>query len=321
MLRRGFLIGLLLVAAQALGKDKLAETREALAALEAGSLSPTQVANRISFAGTEAVATDAIAFALRRLVDTKVRNAFFEVLAQIATPHPELLALATTAARTTDDLSYRMNGLRILGRLKQPAALPVLTPLLTEKTLGVRREAAKALIAIKSAKAARELLVAAKTEDDPETRALMIIGVGKLGDPKQAKGLESMLESSSESTRLAATQALCLLGNKKGVDAAKVLFASKDKYERLQGAMLFDGAPAKLAAPMLTPLLGDPEVSVRARAARLLAQGGDGRMVEWLVLESFKAPVDARLIYETELELLRLPDEQRALILKKAGLK
>jgi HEAT repeat protein len=321
MLRRGFLTGLLLVAGHALGKDKLAETREALAALESGSLSPTQAANRISFAGTEAVATDAIAFALRRLVDTRVRNAFFEVLAQIATPHPELLVLATTAARTTDDLSYRLNGLRVLGRMKQPSVLPVLTPMLMEKPLGVRREAAKALIAIKSPGAARDLLVAAKTEDDPETRALMIVGVGKLGDPKQARGLESLLESSSASTRLAATQALCLLGSKKGFDAAKVLLASKDKDERLQGATLFDGAPSKLAGPMLTPLISDPEVSVRARAARILALGGDGRMVEWLVLESFKSRVDERLVYETELEALRLPDEQRALIVKKAGLK
>jgi len=321
MLRRGFLIGVLLFGCEAFAKDKLADTREALVALEEGTLSPTQVANRISFAGTEVVATDAIAFALRRLVDTKVRNAFLEVLAQIATPHPELLAIATNAARTTDDLSYRMNGLRVLGRLKQPSTVAVLTPMLTEKVLGVRREAAKALIAIKSPKAARELLVAAKTEDDPETRALMIIGVGKLGDPKQAKGLESLLESSSESTRLAATQALCLLGSKKGLEAAKALFASKDKYVRLQGAMLFEGAPSKLASPLLTPLLADPEVTVRARVARILAQGGDGRLVEWLVLESFKAPVDDRLLYENELELLRLPDEQRAVILKKAGLK
>ena len=43
--------------------------------------------------------------------------------------------------------------------------------------------------------------------------------------------------------------------------------------------------------------------------------------LQWLVLESFKAHTDERLVYETELEALRLPDEQRALIVKKAGLK
>ncbi|MBE2250175.1 MAG: HEAT repeat domain-containing protein [Myxococcus sp.] len=321
MLRRGFLLGLLLVSGHALAKDKRAEFREALAGLTAGTLSATHAANRISFAGMEVEATEALAFELRRLIDPRVRNAYFEVLAQIATPHADVLRLATDAARSTDDLTFRLNGLRILGRLKQPSSVPVLTPMLTDKLLGVRRESAKALIAIKSPKAARELLVAAKTEDDPETRALMVIGVGRLGDAKLSKGLESLLESSSESTRLAATQALCLLGSKKGMEAARVLLASTDKFERLQGVMLFEGAPAKLAGPLLTPLLGDPEKSVRARAARLLAQGGDGRLTEWLVLESFKAPVEERLLYEGELELLRLPDEQRAIILRKAGLK
>lgn len=322
MVRRALFTALLTLAPLALaGKDKVAETRMALAALEDGSMSPTQVANRISFLGTEAAATNAMAFALRQLVDTRLRNAYFEVLAQIATPHGELLGPATLAARATDDLTYRMNGLRILGRLKDPKSVPVLTPLLSDKVLGVRREAAKALIAIRSAKAARELLSAAKTEDDPETRALMILGVGKLGDPKQAKGLESLLESSSESTRLASTQALCMLGQKKGFDAAKGLLASKDRYERLQGVMLFEGAPSKVASPLLTPMLGDAEVQVKARAARVLAQGGDGRLIEWLVMESYKAPIDDRLVYETELEQLRLTDDQRAGILKKAGLK
>jgi HEAT repeat protein len=321
MLRRGFLICLLLFAAKARAREKIAETKEALLALQAGTLTPTQVANRISFAGTEAPATDALVLALRSLPEGKLRNASFEVLAQIATPHPELVPLAINAAHSTGDLSYRMNGLRVLGRQKQASTVSVLIPLLTDKVLGIRREAAKALVAINSRQAARSLLVVAKLEDDPEVRALMIVGVGKLGDSKQKQGLVPFLESSSESTRLAATQALCLLGSKKGIEAAKVLLASSDKYGRLQAAMLFEGAPLKLASPLLRPLLDDAEVSVRARAARLLAQGGDRRMVEWLVIESFKAQVDDRLIYETELELLRLPDDQRANILRKVGLR
>ncbi len=321
MIRRAFLLAVVLLGSSTHAKDKMGETREVLAGLEAGSLSPTQAANRLAFLGTEAAATDALAFALRQPIDTKVRNAYFEVLAQIATPHPELLVPATNAARTTDDLTFRMNGLRILGRLKQASSVKVLTPLLTDKVLGVRRESAKALIAINATKAAGDLLAAAKVEDDPETRAFMLIGVGKLGDPKQAKGIESLLDSSSESTRLAATQALCVLGSKKGLEAAKRLLASKDKYERQQGVMLFEGATAKVATPVLTPMLQDPEVSVRARTARLLAQGGDARLIEWMVVESYKAPTDDRLVYETELEQLRLTDDQRALILKKAGLK
>ncbi len=292
---------------------------QALSALMSGSMSPTQAANKISFLGAEADATDTI---LRRLPEssTAQRNLYFEVLVQIATPHPELLSTAVGAIQS-DDITARLNGIRLVGRSKQAGATRFLTPLLADKALGVRREAARALVALKNQRPAADLLAAAKTEDDPEVRALMIIGVGKLGDPKQAKGLESLLESSSESTRLAATQALCLLGQKKGFEAAKAQLSSKEKYERLQGVMLFEGAPAKAAAPMLTPLLEDPEVAVRARAARILAQGGEGKMIEWLVLESFKASTDVKLVYETEMEQLRITDEARADILKKAGLK
>jgi HEAT repeat protein len=320
-MRRRLLLVVLVCSFSALAKDKLGETGQVIAALQSGQMSATQAANRISFLGTEAAATDALAFELRRLSSGNARRLYFEVLAQIATPHPELLQPATAAARASDDLGLRLSGLRILGRLKQQSSVAVLTPMLTDKVLGVRRESAKALISIGGAKAAGPMLESAKTEDDPETRALMIIGVGKLGDPKQAKGLESLLESSSESTRLAATQSLCALGSKKGLEAAKKLLTSSEKYERLQGVMLFEGAGTKVTAPVLTPLLQDPEVSVRARAARLMAQAGDGKMIEWMVVESFKAATEERLVFETELELLRLSDDQRAAILKKAGLK
>lgn len=321
MIRRAFALACVLSATAAEAKDRLAETQAALAALRDGSLSPTQVANKISNAGTEAEATVFITKRLQELVSAPLENAYFEVLAQIAVPSPSLSELAVLALNGSRDITLRLNAIRVISRMKLPNAVGVLTPLLTNPAVGLRREAARGLTRIANPKSGQALLVAAKTEDDPETRALMIAGVGKVGDVKQAKGLESLLESSSESTRLAATQALCLLGSKKGMERAKALLGSADRLERLQGVTLFEGASAKVAGPMLTQMLGDPDIAVKARAGRILAQGGDGRLVEFLVLESFKASTDDKLLYENELELLRVTDETRAGILRKAGLK
>lgn len=309
-----------MLAAVAVGRDKLGETREVLAALEAGSLAPTQAANRIAFLGTEAPATEVLALTLRQLIDARRRAACFEVLAQIATPNPELLQPATAAAASANDITLRLNAIRVLGRLKQSSAAKPLEPLLKDPSLGVRREVARAFVALKAVNSSGALLEAAKVEDDPEVRAAMLVAVGRLGDAKRAAGVEPFLASSSETTRLAATQALCLLGNKKGLEAAKKLLGAADTFTRVQGVLLFEGAALKAASPLLTPLLTDSEASVRAKAARVLAQAGDATRVEWLVVESFKAPIDQRLVYETELELLRLADDQRAAILKKAGL-
>jgi hypothetical protein len=321
MIRRLLVVTFVLAGAGALARDRLADTQNALAALADGSMSATQVANKISNAGTEAEATMVLTKRLQEISSASLQSAYFEVLAQIAVPSNALNELAGNALRPGKDITLRLNAMRVIARMKLPGAPGILTPMLNDRSLGVRREAARGLTRIGNARSAQPLLVAAKTEDDPETRALMIVGVGKLGDVKQAKGLESLLESSSESTRLAATQALCLLGNKKGFETAKALLASKEKFERLQGVTLFEGASAKVAAPLLTPMLGDADTAVKARAGRILAQGGDGRLIEWLVLESFKASTDEKLVFETELELLRVTDETRGDILRKAGLK
>ena len=148
----------------------------------------------------------------------------------------------------------------------------------------------------------------------------MISAAGKAGDKKQIPALEALLKDDSESTRLAGGQALCALGAPKCAVFAGKLIASKDKNERFQGVMLFDGASAKVSSATLTPLLSDKDDKLRARAARILTQGGDPKSLSWLVIESAKAKGEIRLVYEDELERLRVTDEQRQAILKKAGL-
>jgi HEAT repeat protein len=213
-----------------------------------------------------------------------------------------------------------MTAARGLGRMKSQEAVKPLIALLTNTVLGIRREAARALGEIGRPAAGAALIKAAKAETDLDVKILMLVAAGRSGDKKQAPALEAMLKDDSESTRLAAAQGLCSLGTASCATFANKLLASTDKNERFQAVMLFEGASAKASAPVLEKVLTDPDTKLRARAARILVQGGDAKKMDWLVIESAKAKGEDRLPYEDELEKLRLSDEQRQAILKKAGL-
>lgn len=208
-----------------------------------------------------------------------------------------------------------------LGRIKSADAVPSLLENLSSQNYGVRREAARALGLIGKPTASAPLLKAAKAEGDFELKLLMIQSAGRAGDKKQVGALEALLKDSSESTRFAAAQALCFMGTPSCAKFAGELLSAKEKSVRLQGVMLFEGAGAKQSGKVLAPALKDAEPQVRARAARVLAEGGDEAKKAWLVVESAKAEGESKLVYEDEIERLRLTDEQRSAMLKKAGLK
>ncbi len=69
---------------------------------------------------------------------------------------------------------------------------------------------------------------------------------------------------------------------------------------RRQGLALYEGVSAKKAEPSLRPLLEDKDRSVAASAARILYQGGDKKMLEWLVVASWnsKSAVEKRRVRE-----------------------
>jgi HEAT repeat protein len=172
-----------------------------------------------------------------------------------------------------------------------------------------------------SPKSGKALLKAAHDEAEPEARAAMLVAAGLSGDSSLAKALEGYLTNSSESARLAAAQGLCVLGARAGTDFAAKLLTSTDPFERLQGLKLYEGGKAKTVSKVLLPLLDGPDLKLGAVAARMLVDGGDANKVDWLVIKSFLAKAEDKLIYENELEPLRLTDAQRSAILKKANLK
>jgi len=310
----------LATAALAGPRERAAEANQVMNAFADGAMSVQQAANRIDFLGANVVATAQLSDMLRKRMDPSREGEALELLASITVPDEEA-ELVLTRALGRDDVSMRRTGARGLGRMNTATAVKALGKALSDKASGVRREAATSLGKIGNAAGGKALVAAAKLEDDPEVRAVMLLAVGQCGDTKQVKPLKTFLSSSSESTRLAASRALCLLGAKEGFAFAKERLESPQASERLQAVLLFEGGASKRISKALKPMLKDTDPHVRATAARVMAQGGDRKMLEWLVVESAKLTGDERLPYEEELERLRLTSEERSRILKHAGLK
>ncbi len=298
---------------------KAQEVQLTLARMLSGELSMNAGVNKLTFMNAGPWASEAIGELLKKEFNPKRRVVLIEALSMLAVPGAAT-EQAFANAIMSDDLSLRIAGIRGLGKIRAVRAGPGLVVLLKDKVLGIRREAARALGVIGAASAGPALMKAAIAEEDPETRAVMLQSVAKVGDKKQVKPLQGFLTHESESARFAAAQSLCVLGDPKGLDHAKKQLASPDLSVRTQGVALFEGAPAKVTKPLLKPLLTDKDARLRATAARIMAQGGDRDMSDWLVLESYKASGDERLRYEDEIEKLRLSDEERKAVLRRAKL-
>jgi HEAT repeat protein len=295
--------------------NKRVEVEAQIQGLLQGAPVPATV-SRLRYIGEREYAADGLMAAFRKAVDDRTRRNIVAVVAglEVRGTEPFLARLAGDG-----DSTVRMYAAQGLGRLHS-RHVQVLVPLLEDKSLGVRKEAARALGASHNPAMSKRLLAVAREEPELEVRAEMLTAAGAAGDAKQAPALKEFLTSDSEGTRFAAAKGLCLLGAKEGFDFANKQLVSQDRFERRQGLELYEGVPAKKAAPVLTPLLQDPDRSLAASAARLLYQGGDKKMLEWLVVASFQANGEEKLAYEKELETLQLADDERKAILRKAGM-
>lgn len=259
---------------QAAGRNHGAEALALIDSLTEGSVSPNHAVNRLTLWGAERLATEQLTQRLRKLIAPGRKEPLLEVLSQLAVFSDEA---ETVLLRALDDepLGNRMAAARALGRIKSVRATPKLELLLADPAIGLRKEAARALAAIGQPRSGAALMSAAKNEEDPSTRALYLVAVGRSTDSRQRAALEAFLQNSSESTRMAAAQALCLLGSTKGQAFVSKMLASSDLLERLEGVKLLQGTGLKVAKPLLTPLLADPDHRIRAAAGRVLLEAGD----------------------------------------------
>jgi HEAT repeat protein len=301
-------------AALARGNSRV-EAQGVVDQLMQGSMGLNQAVNRLEFLGEAAWAANELATLLRRAGDGRGRTLLLNAIAALAVPGDEDVEKALLGALRSDDLSLRLAVVRGLGRMKSERAFAPLVQQLKDPSAAMRRESAKAL-GVLGARAGPPLATATKTEEDVDARVAMLVGLGRSGDRKQSRVLVPFLKDSSESTRLAAAQGLCLLGDAQGIAFAKGLLAGKTRAERLQGVLLFEGLGGRASAP-LAAMLDDADHRVRAAAARVMYQEGDKSRLAWLVLASAKAEGDDKIAYEEQLEKLRLTDEDRAAILKR----
>lgn len=286
-----------------------------------GPGNPQPAISRLQFLGEGAFAANELALRLATELEVRRRRTLAMALAQLAQPGVADVVVVLERTLKDDDGAVRMYAAQALGRVGDEGSARKLLPLLNDKTLGVRKEAALSLGALKDSRSGASLMAAAKAEAEIEVRATMLAMVGRTGDKKQARALEVFLSSDSELTRFGAAQGLCALGSPQGHAYARKLIASTDRSTRLQGLKLFEGSTARAAAPVLAPLLVDGDPAVAAVAARLLYQGGDAKKLDWLVVRSHRTTsVDERMYFERELETLRLRDDQRKEILTRAGI-
>lgn len=292
-----------------------AEVDGQVAQLLRGGSVPSTI-SRLRYLGEREYAAEALEQAFRKVLDERTRRNVTAVLAGLEARGAEHF-LARLAG--DGDSTVRMYAAQGLGKLHS-RQVHVLVPLLEDKSLGVRKEAARALGASRNPTMGKLLISAARNEPELEVRAELLQAVGEAGDAKQASALKEFLTSDSEITRFAAAKGLCRLGAQDGFAFADKLLASEDRFVRRQGLALYEGVPAKKASGRLIPLLEDSDKSLAAGAARILYQGGDKKMLDWLVLASFQAQGEEKLAYEKELETLHLADDQRKAILRKAGM-
>lgn len=291
------------------------EVNEVVTQLMRGGSVPTAI-SRLRYLGEREYAAEVLEATFRKAVDERTRRNIAAVLAGLEARGAEPLLVRLAA---DGDSTVRMYAAQGLGKLRS-RSVQVLVPLLEDKSLGVRKEAARALGASRNPTMGKLLISAAKREAELEVRAEMLVAAGEAGDAKQAPALKEFLASDSEITRFAAAKGLCRLGAQEGFAFAGKLLASEDRFVRRQGLALYEGVPAKKATAALTPLLTEADKPLAAGAARILYQGGDKKMLDWLVLASFQAQGDEKLAYEKELEALHLADDERKAILRKAGM-
>lgn len=293
-----------------------AAVHQILAAPSDGQVSAA--AARLKYLGQEAFAIRVLLRAWAEGITPEQQRSVAQAL--VLLEHPSAIASFIDFTHEADPV-LRMAGAEGLGRTrltKQSHAprVKALLPLLQDGSFGVRREAARSLERIGAKGAGAALVDAAAGEGEPELRVAMLSAAGTSGEAKIIPALRAFGESSSESTRFAANRALCRLGAEEGLAAARALLTSATSAEKRQGIALLEGASLRDSSTLLEPLLLDEDRAAAAAAARTLHQNGDARMLAWLVLSSDRSSGETKLIYEKELERLRVSDEQRKAILR-----
>lgn len=179
---------------------------------------------------------------------------------------PKNLPILLEAVSLNRPILTRLHGLWGLGQLarkhQNEIALNVLSSLTLDSNWHIRGQAAQALGDSQPSKHREVLLLQLKTEQNPNTRMLAAIALGKAGNPDDIPALVSVLEDNKDADpylRHGAVHALELIAKASGSVQAIVALKSHPSREVRLGAVL---TLRRLQHVDLAAFLADPEEAI-----------------------------------------------------------
>jgi hypothetical protein len=176
----------------------------------------------------------------------------------------ELTLEDLAASLRHDDADVRRNAAWLLGRMRDERIVPPLIGALDDPDAGVRLRAAQALASFRDSRAVGPLLARLATEDDPETRAQIVTALGRQGAVEASEPLIAALSDPDARARMAAAEALGMLGEADEADSRVVALMAAfsgdaDADVRYEVGRALTHYPGELLAGPLTALLtADP---------------------------------------------------------------
>lgn len=180
-----------------------------------------------------------------------------------------------TNAATLPDPDVRMAALGVLGRLKRPASLAVLSQAVYDPNPSVRAFAAGALGEYGTAGATAPLTHAVGDEV-AMVRGVAASSVGRLGLKENRPLLQALTRDPSLQVRASAAEGLLRLGETSAILLAADLARHPDPSIRGAAAQALSATPEKQALSVLQTLLHDQQPLPRLQAAKSLAKNPGG---------------------------------------------
>ena len=222
----------------------------------------------------------ALAWARAHGAEAMLLAASAELLGDLGESRAEEPLIALLSFEHTDRalmISVRKRAAYALGRLRSAAGLPRLITMLNESNVAARGQCAQAVgeIGGRTALVALAQLTAA---GEWAGREVAIAGLTMLGDGREIRAFEEMIESDEKLIRATCREH----SNYDGCDDADQTVQKQARLFRAYGKRLEAAKLCKQSAQCWSQKLDDPETRVRERAALELGKLGDSSQVDAL---------------------------------------
>lgn len=187
--------------------------------------------------------------------------------------NPRAVPALMQVAETRSPL-FRAHAAESLGSIGDRRAVPVLNRLLRDPDPAIRVNAAGALVHIPDPQSVKPLLQCL-AEDDEDLCQHAIRALGEIGDARAAEPLRPFLQHKNVEIRLVAAESLGRLGDEGAVQPLIAMMRSDEEAVRLKAISALRRIKSPAALVALLPLLQDNSDAVRLRAVDTLGHIGD----------------------------------------------